>query len=194
MTNIPPLYILRHGQTEWNASHRLQGRLDSNLTELGLSQALQQNVLLESQNLERFVAYCSPQGRAFHTASIALRTLVPAINTDVRLSEIRMGDWEGMCSTDLPVAFVADDSPQSTFSLYEKAPNGEGFRALRARCQSFLNDLSQPAVIVTHGITSRMLRLVALGMDTDKIGDLPGGQGVVYYLKGGHQRKLSIGA
>ncbi|MEP5153979.1 phosphoglycerate mutase family protein, partial [Planktotalea sp.] len=42
----PDVYILRHGQTEWNVNARLQGRFDSDLTETGRAQAAQQGALL----------------------------------------------------------------------------------------------------------------------------------------------------
>ncbi|WP_298911745.1 histidine phosphatase family protein [uncultured Roseobacter sp.] len=191
---IPPVYILRHGQTEWNAQHRIQGRLDSPLTEQGRAQARAQRQILGSCDLTGFQALCSPQGRAFHTASIALDGLVAAINTDQCLSEIAVGDWEGMRRDELIIDRPMDESEESALDLYERAPGGEGFVALHARCRAFLERLSQPSVLVTHGITSRMLRLIILEMDISEIGRLPGGQGVVYHLENKEMKRLSIGA
>ncbi len=192
--SYPVLYILRHGQTEWNAEHRVQGSLDSPLTEEGRAQAATQRRILESLDLKGFGALCSPQGRAFHTASIALEKLVPRIDTDARLREIGVGDWEGLRRSDIMPGVQADESEENALSLYEKAPHGEGFAALRLRCQSFLDDLRGPSIVVTHGITSRMLRLILLDMDTCEIGMLPGGQGVVFHIENGQQTKLAIGA
>lgn len=192
--SFPPLYILRHGQTEWNAAHRLQGHLDSPLTEKGRGQAKQQRQLLAACDLDGFVAFSSPQGRAFHTASIALEGLFPCISTDARLMEIGVGSWEGRSRQDLTLDGPVDESEESALDLFERAPDGEGFTALRKRCTSFLADLRGPSVLVTHGVTSRMLRLVLSGRDISEIGMLEGGQGIIFHVENGIQRKLSIGA
>ncbi len=189
----PSLYILRHGQTEWNAQHRVQGSLDSPLTALGRDQARAQRRLLETEDLTGFQALCSPQGRAFQTAAIALEGLFTRITTDARLAEIGVGSWEGLPRDELVIDGVVDESEESALDLYNRAPGGEGFVALRHRCAAFLDSLTGPSVLVTHGITSRMLRLIVLDRDICEIGRLPGGQGVIYHLEGGAMRQLSIG-
>ena len=186
----PPLYILRHGQTEWNAEHRIQGSLDSPLTELGHAQAHRQRETLRSRDLSGFRAFSSPQGRAFHTASIALAGLTARIDTDPRLVEIGVGAWEGLRRDELGSGRTSDESEESALDLYDLAPGGEGFAALRKRCVDFLSGLPGPSIIVTHGVTSRMLRLIVLNMRTEEIADLPGGQGVVFHLCEGLQTKL----
>ena len=186
----PSLYILRHGQTEWNADDRMQGSLNSPLTALGREQAEAQHAILKDVDLTGYEAIASPQGRAFHTASIALRDLFPRIRTDNQLVEIGLGAWEGKYRKEC----LHPESQENVFALYEQAPGGEGFTKLHARCLAFLSRLEGPAVLVTHGVTSRMLRLILLGLGTERIADLPGGQGVVYHLEDGVQRKLKIGA
>ncbi|MEO9650494.1 MAG: histidine phosphatase family protein [Roseobacter sp.] len=190
----PPLFILRHGQTVWNAEHRVQGRLDSPLTPLGREHAEMQNAILRGENVEGFSAYSSPQGRAFHTASNALTGIVSEIETDVRLKEIGVGEWEGLYRKDLSNDLPVDESEESALQLYNRAPGGEGFSALRDRCENFLAELSKPAILVTHGVTSRMLRLVLLNKKTSEIGQLPGGQGVVFHIDNGIQTKLTLRA
>ena len=190
----PPLYIRRHGQTLWNAAHRIQGSLDSPLTEKGRAQACMQRDLLAECDLSGFEAVSSPQGRAFHTASLALEGLFDAIRTDRRLAEIGVGQWEGLVRGDLAIAAPMDESEESALDLYERAPGGEGFAALHRRCVEFLNGLQGPAVLVTHGVTSRMLRLVLTDRDISEIGLIQGGQGVGYYLENGVQRTVARGA
>jgi len=185
MAHYPEILILRHGQTEWNAEERLQGRLDSPLTDRGQAQAEAQNKALQALDLSEFAFRCSPQGRAFTTAAIALRGIAPRIETDARLCEIDVGDWSGKRRSELEVDFAATESPDGALEYYEYAPGGEGFAGLRSRCESFLFDLDHPTVIVTHGITSRMMRLVALGLGDDKLAELPGGQGVIYRVRNG---------
>ncbi len=185
----PELLILRHGETVWNAENRMQGQLNSPLTEKGRAQAARQAELLGARDLSGFVALSSPQGRAFETAAIAVARHMSPICTDDRLREIGVGEWQGRVRDGLwnqPI----EDTPDGPIAMYEHAPGGEGFDALEARCRGFLADLEGPAVLVTHGITSRMLRTVLLGLDRSELGNLPGGQGNVFHLKDKTQTEL----
>ncbi|MEX3315729.1 histidine phosphatase family protein [Sulfitobacter sp. PS-8MA] len=188
MTNYPPLYILRHGETEWNVEGRLQGHYDSPLTAQGRAQARAQNAILKQCDLADFTALSSPQKRARDTAQIALEGLLP-FATDKGIAEIGLGAWAGRGRAELLA-----ECPQArdSFDLYEEAPGGEGFAALHARCRAFLSGLTGPHVLVTHGITSRMLRLILTGRDLDQLRRMQGGQGVVFQIRDGQQRRLKL--
>lgn len=189
-----PIYVLRHGETEWNAEGRFQGVLNSPLTDKGLQQAAAQARILSHLDLTACDIRVSPQGRAFETAAIALARQVGMLRTDDRLREIGVGDWAGQLRAGLSVENVTlQDTPDGPLGLYEHAPNGEGFAALRARCTEFLNSLTRPTICVTHGITSRMMRTVAMGLPSSAIGDLPGGQGVVHVVENQTHRTLTQG-
>jgi probable phosphoglycerate mutase len=188
--DFPELYILRHGQTEWNAEDRMQGWLNSPLTPQGLREAARQHDIMRQRDLTGFQVLSSPSGRAFQTAAIALGSLVDTIHTDLRLREIDVGDWAGQLRAGLPKA----DGPDAYLKQYEAAPKGEGLVGLRARVQGFLGDLVQPSVLVTHGITGLILRQLLIG-DAAMQGLGPddgpnGGQGMVFHLKDGAQTLL----
>ena len=186
-----PIYVMRHGETVWNAEGRFQGALNSPLTDRGLAQASQLAKTLSGEDLSGFDVRVSPQGRAFETAAIALARQVPELHTDARLREIGVGVWAGKMRADVaPSGAVQADTPDGPLALYEHAPEGEGFAALRARCADFLNSLNRPTLCVTHGITSRMLRAVALGLPSADLGDLPGGQGMIYAVADGVHSRL----
>ena len=187
----PELYILRHGETEWNAEGRMQGGLNSPLTQAGKAQAQRQAKILQAVDLKSFEVLCSPQGRAFETAAIALSRQVALVRTEDRLREIEVGDWSGKVRATLANPDEFTDTPDGALELYERAPGGEGFAALQERCKAFLADLNGPAVLVTHGITSRMLRATVLGLGIPGLSEMPGGQGVVYHLKDGVQKRLT---
>ena len=191
MIKAPELYILRHGETVWNAENRMQGGLNSPLTAQGRSQAIRQNRILAEIDLSGFRAISSPQGRAFETAAIALAQHIPMIRTNDRLREIGVGDWQGKIREGLWEGPPVEDGPDGPIAFYEHAPGGEGFDALEARCLDFLAELQGPAVLVTHGITSRMLRTLILGHGRAGLGRLPGGQGNVFHLKDGIQSQLN---
>ena len=189
MNNAPPLYILRHGETEWNLAGRLQGRFDAPLTPEGIRQAQMQRRILKGRDLSRFSAISSPQGRAMETARLALDGLLAPIHADPALAEIGLGEWAGRYRSEV----MAESGARDGFDLYELAPEGEGFAELHARCQRFLRRLQGPAVLITHGITSRMLRLILTGRSIAALREIDGGQGVVFHLVDGVQRRLTIG-
>jgi broad specificity phosphatase PhoE len=160
----PEIYVLRHGETFWNSEGRMQGGLNSPLTPLGKEQAERQAAILSQIDLSRFAILCSPQGRAFETAAIALARQVDNIHTDPRLREIEVGEWKGRLRSELASPDEFEETPDGALELYERAPGGEGFAALEARCIEFVSSLQGPSILVTHGITSRMLRSTVLGL------------------------------
>ena len=186
MPQIPELYILRHGETRWNAENRMQGALNSPLTPRGEMQAAHQGEILRGCDLTGFRFLCSPQGRAVQTAAIALAEIAHDIHTDDRLREIGVGDWSGLLRDTLPMP----GGPDPYMAQYEMAPNGEGIARLTDRVQAFLDDLDGPAVLVTHGITSRVIRSIAVGPQALANPTIHGGQGCVYHVRDGVQRLL----
>src|SRR5580704_8037983 len=93
------IYLARHGQTEFNRDGRLQGRIDSPLTELGLDQAAQVGAWFAPRidDPARWTVSTSPLGRARKTAAIiaAASGLGGRVVTDERLIELSIGAWEG---------------------------------------------------------------------------------------------------
>ena len=189
--SYPEVYLLRHGETVWNAEGRLQGALNSPLTARGVAQAQAQGRILARRDLDGFRAISSPLGRTIETAGLAVAPLMERIETDVRLREIEVGEWSGRQRDSLGIPYDPNVPSGETLALYESAPGGEGLARLEARCQDFLDDLVEPTVIVTHGITGRMLRALWLGLGQAGLNDLPGGQGIVFHLKDGQHRVLS---
>jgi len=94
------MFVVLHGQTEWNREGRVQGRLDSPLAEHGRRQAVTAARILGDQNLVpgTHEIVCSPLGRTRETARIIARELgfdISAIRTEERLKEVAFGQWEG---------------------------------------------------------------------------------------------------
>ena len=192
MARYPELFILRHGQTEWNREGRHQGQLNSPLTDMGKTQAKAQGAILRDVLEDRAIkSFSSPQGRAIETAAIALQGFDVPIQ-DERLCEIGFGKWEGLTSDEIGSGWpessqTADLDP---FGWHFQADGGEPYDHVVRRVTEFLGGLSEPAVLVTHGITSRVLRGVWLGLEFDELNALPGGQGCVYHLKDGQHFRL----
>jgi broad specificity phosphatase PhoE len=99
------IYLCRHGQTEWNRTHRLQGQSESDLTPLGRAQAggmgdlLHDLVQRDADQPWRIVA--SPLRRARDTAGIIGAKLGLPVAFDDRLMELTVGEWEGRLRSDL---------------------------------------------------------------------------------------------
>ena len=186
----PPLIIFRHGQTEWNREGIHQGRLDSPLTLMGRQQAEGLADLLRPLVQEgAWQAYSSPTGRAKQTASLALTPLGFDAKIDDRFQEVHFGDWQGRTTAEIEEMTGASKT-DNPFMWNFTSPGGETFEAMCDRVQEFLDELTGPSIISTHGITSRVLRGLYLGLNADGMQDMDGGQGCVYLLKDGEQRRF----
>lgn len=175
----PDLYLIRHGETEWNAEGRMQGVMDSPLTRKGRAQAARMAALVRGVQGQRF---SSPQGRAVETAQIVFDGT--GFVTDPRLAEIDVGGFTGQLIADLHISHPAAFE-SGGLTWYDKAPGGEHLASLLQRASSFLDDLTGPAVIITHGITLRMLRLVAMSRPLSRFEELPTQQGSVHVVRAG---------
>ncbi len=181
----PDIWFLRHGQTEWNAAGRIQGRLDSPLTALGLWQAQMQASLIGDVPgeiaLGQGAIYVSPLGRARQTAAIALPGYPVII--DPRLAEIGAGAWEGREKADLPQR--AND-----LLTYTSAPQGETLDQLITRVQDFASSLAGPSIVVAHGLWGQVLRGLVQGLEPCAMGAQDNGQGCIYHLSQGRETRL----
>lgn len=91
---IRRLLMLRHGQTDFNAGSRMQGQLDSALTELGRAQAAAAAEVLGK--LQPLLIVSSDLHRAYDTAvTLGERTGLP-VRVDERLRETHLGEWQGL--------------------------------------------------------------------------------------------------
>jgi len=151
-------YLVRHGETEWNAASRMQGQLDSRLTPLGRAQAKQSGQLLARLGVDAI--YASPLGRVRETLAIVAEDVPVPVVFDDRLKEWSSGEWSGELHANLPgkwpdewMAWVAD-------RYHARSPGGENFVDLAGRARSFLADVDTPAArvaIIAHGFLNRVL-------------------------------------
>lgn len=176
---LPDLYLMRHGETVWNAGRRLQGRFDSPLTGRGRVQARWQAELIVGCDGQRLA---SPQGRAVATARLIFGG--QGFETRAALAEIGMGDFAGQAldrlRRDHPAVFRG-----AGLDWYDRIPGGEGFAALARRCLGLLGALEGPALIVSHGITLRMIWALAMGRDASRLAEAPVEQGRVLVIRAG---------
>lgn len=155
------LYIIRHGETDWNNDKRLQGRTDTELNEYGIELARITGEALKDVSFDRI--FSSPLKRAYHTAELIRGDRNISIETDDRLIEIAFGEYEGTPVSELPERFSDFfDAPDK----FVPAKGGETYEELVARAGSFIEEVLVPEseklermLIVAHGALNRALMI-----------------------------------
>lgn len=158
------LYLVRHGQTEWNALGRLQGQLDSPLTARGIEQAQGMAAELDGLGIDRIVS--SPLGRASCTAEIiADRLGVPVEHAD-ELVEVHHGELAGLTWDEIDEEDAGIRAARGADRYNWSFPGGESYATARLRAQAFLTSLDEgtPVLAVAHEMIGRMLRAELLGL------------------------------
>ena len=188
------VYFVRHGETVWNVERRLQGSLDSPLTERGRAQALANALTLIEAEAGALPFVVSPLGRARATLQIIRERIGLADHgdpVDARLAEVRFGDWEGMTFKQIESSFPDQWADRQRAKWTHAPPNGESFAEASERLKAWAGELKGDAVVVAHGAVGRILRGLNLGMPGEKIaysGDPSHDR--VYRLVGGTEAAL----
>ena len=169
LPGLPTIYFIRHGETDWNRIGRLQGQTDVPINATGRRQAARNGALLAE--LRDDIADCqfiaSPLLRTRQTMQIVLESLGRSeddFTTDERLIEINFGEWEGLTWKQLKAADRAAYDARYRDPWNVSAPGGESYAELSARTGDWLNSLTRPAVVVSHGGISRCLRGIVLAL------------------------------
>lgn len=167
-----PLILIRHGETDWNAAGRLQGREDVPLNERGRRQAARNGRalghLLARRGLGlRDVAFvASPLARAAETMRLvgAEVGLDPAAHAhDARLVELGFGRWEGLTYAEVARVDPDGHAAREVDPWNARPPGGESMAEAAVRVAPLLGALSGPTVLVTHGGLIRVMH-VLLGL------------------------------
>lgn len=156
---MPPIvYLVRHGQTDWNAEGRLQGQADTDINALGRSQADRNGNVLSGLlgRAEGFDFVASPLRRTRETMErvrAGMGLPVGGYRTDPRLVEVHFGDWQGNTLAELEAARPGCTAGR-TADKWKFTPPGvsaESYEDLAARVLPVFAELTRPTVCVTHG-------------------------------------------
>lgn len=178
------VYLIRHGETEWNSTLKFQGATDIQLSERGRQQAFSLAKRLASLKPDAF--YASDLVRAYETAKIISGYHDMPVKKVPGLREMNFGAWEGLTSAEIKQRFANEvkkwwDNP---FSI--RIPNGETYSELIDRSVKAIKEIIEQhtegkVIIVSHGGPIRSIVGSVLGIDLSK-----------YWQLGLHNGSLSI--
>jgi broad specificity phosphatase PhoE len=190
------IFLVRHGETEWNLARRYQGWGDSPLTPRGIAQAEAMGrrllALLEVADAE---IIASPLGRARNTAEIIGQTLgnVAPIGLDDRLREISIGSWDGLDRGEIEALMPGVFDGDGYHEWYFRAPDGETYDEFAGRVGAWLRDnAGRRLIVVAHGIVTRVMRGLYAGLPRAGALRLPVPQDRIFRLAEGRIEEIPV--
>ncbi|MGE7691208.1 histidine phosphatase family protein [Lysinibacillus sp. NPDC097214] len=171
MRKLTTFYLVRHGETMWNKEQRLQGWLDSPLSENGILQT--EKLRDHLKNISFTAAFSSSSGRAKETMQILLTERQLPINYEDNLREIFLGDWQGKKVEDIMTS-------HSDYELYTDYPgqfvatHTESFDTVTERAMFSLKKIAEKypennVLIVSHAVTIKCIINAILGRNVDQL-------------------------
>lgn len=169
------LFIVRHGETEWNVSKKMQGCKDSPLTVKGKTNARLLGESLGDINFDK--VYCSPLGRANETATLILANKDVRIEMHDAIREMSFGCWEGMEQNEIESLYpIQKYNFWNRPDLYQSI-DGESFEDVIERVKNFLdficNKKHQNVLIVSHTIVIKAIYSLVKGDPLNKFWSPP---------------------
>jgi broad specificity phosphatase PhoE len=161
------IYVIRHGETDWNKNHRFQGQTDIKLNEAGREQALKLRPLMQQLQIES--VFSSSLSRAYETAELATQDLKLTIQKDERLRETNIGEAEGL-TLDEVLAKFGQESLLKWRSYEERLldfrfTNGESKRQMMFRARQAFLVIAQSSnrsniAVFGHGMVMRAMTYI----------------------------------
>jgi broad specificity phosphatase PhoE len=151
------IYVLRHGITQWNLEHRIQGVTDIPLLEEGRQEAYALREKVQALPVKRL--YTSPLSRALETAHILNEDRCFDLEVEERLREVSFGQWEGWTWKQLQTRHP-ELMKQRPENGYIDPPEGESFAQTAQRVCQLIDELQrrgEDCLLVTHKAVIRFL-------------------------------------
>jgi len=197
---LTTLILVRHGESEWNRAGRIQGQINSPLTDLGINQAkaIREYLsgILLNQQLE---IYTSPLDRALQTAEIIAQGIdYPSrkIIIEERLNDFNLGEISGTFGWD-KVAEIFPEQAQLRLQdpMRFHPSGGESGAEFEARLRSLLEDLKDDGTLklmVSHGIVNKFIRGILKNLSGKEMVELGESQNTIYRLEEGEETEIKI--
>ncbi len=162
------LYLVRHGQTEWNAVRKFQGHTDVPLSPFGRNQAA--HLAKHLKKIKFDVGLTSDLIRAKETALIIIGKSNLELKTDIRLREINFGEWEGLTLEEIKSAY--QDIVQKWWNepVNTLIPGGEMYSEVAKRAMVSVEKIvenypNKNVLLVSHGGAILSIICSIMGID-----------------------------
>ena len=164
------LFIVRHGETEWNRQGRIQGHTDVGLSEQGIEQARCLAARLTDVRFD--AAYSSDLSRAAETAALVLRDREVSLIPTPQLREYHKGAFEGLTEAELRSRYPGEYPGYVAKDLDYAPEGGESTRQVSDRMTAIVSEikerhLGETVLLVGHGGSLRAAMMALLGMALD---------------------------
>jgi phosphoserine phosphatase len=164
------IYLVRHGETEWNREGVFRGRKDFPLNETGRAQARKTGDYFAGKDISRI--YSSPLTRALETAAPIGAAAGCPVTSMEEFTDMAFGVWEGLtideARTLLPLEYETWQTAPQRFRI----EGGESLAGVRRRVarglSAVLSTAGGDAVIVTHRVVCKVLTLCLLGVPNSR--------------------------
>ncbi|MEW6502694.1 MAG: histidine phosphatase family protein [Chloroflexota bacterium] len=165
MMSRTELWLVRHGQTDWNVEGRYQGQADMPLNDIGIKQACDLAERLKGVHFSAI--YSSDLKRAFTTAKILAGE--KEVRVDQRLREIHQGEWEGQLFSVIRQRYANFFEIRRENPLESRPPGGESLKEVSERVSSCVNEIAsrhpgERVLIVSHGLAIATLVATSRGL------------------------------
>ena len=164
------LYLVRHGQTEWNRLHRIQGQSDPPLNETGRTQARALARVFAERPLD--AVYSSPLQRARDTAEAIARVHNLSVQTFDELKELNVGALDGVTLVEMRERYGDFLARWRTDASVRLPGGGETLAELQARAWEAIQRIrqahaGQQVAVVTHSFLTQVVISAVLGLPLD---------------------------
>ena len=198
--NLTTLILVRHGESEWNRAGRIQGQVNSPLTDLGISQARAISDYLSgiflNQELE---IYSSPLERAIQTAEIIAKGidhLSSEVIIEERLNDFNLGEISGTYGWDKVAEIFPEQAQlrlQDPMRFHPSGgESGAEFEASRRSLMEELEGDDTTKLLVSHGIVNKFIRGIYKNISGKEMINLGESQNTIYCLEHGDETEINI--
>jgi alpha-ribazole phosphatase len=164
---LTKLYLMRHGETDWNKNSIFQGQTDIDLNKKGIEEAKKTAQVFDDLKLD-FI-YSSDLIRTKKTALFIARPKKMKINESKKIREISFGDWEGLNYKEIEEKFPDNLAKWRDDPLNNNPIGGEKLLNFKARIKNFFQEIltknqGKKILVVTHGGVIKMYLTIVLAM------------------------------
>lgn len=165
------IYLIRHGESHYNAKKIVQGHIDTELTDRGFIQAKYAAEFLKSKNITKIIS--SDLKRALQTAETISKVLNISVEVDKRIREMHFGSWEGMSYDYIYQNHMEYFHKWLANPVKHPLPKQEDITQFENRLSSFLEDIrnhnEENILVVGHGGSIQGLICVAMGLGMENL-------------------------